>query len=131
MSDATVQIGRILAAEGDLAVAFVFGSFARERMRDDSDLDVAVAGWQPLTPQRKLALIDALALAFGRPVDLVDLQAAGPLVFRQALTTGVCVLKRDTRLYAELLRRLWYDHADLLPMHDLILRLRRERFVRG
>lgn len=115
VSDAMRQVGRLLVAEDDIAVAFVFGSFARDRVRDDSDLDIAVAGSQPLTPQRKLDLIDALALAFGRPVDLVDLQAAGPLVFRQALTTGVCVLKRDTRLYAELLRRLWYDHADLLP----------------
>ena len=131
MSAPVEPVRQLLSHQSDLHVAFAFGSMAHGAQRFDSDLDVAVAAHAPLSSGRKLELIEALAELTGRPVDLIDLQRTGPLVFRKALTTGVCVLKRDASLYAELLRKLWYDHADLLPLHDLILRRRRERFVDG
>ena len=78
---------------------------------------------------RKLELMDALAVAFGRPIDLVDLRTAPVPVLHQALTTGICISKKDKDLYAELLRKLWYDRADIMPNYELILQARRRRFV--
>jgi len=75
--------------------------------------------------------MDELACTFGRSIDLVDLTTASPPLVRQVLTEGVVILKRDCGLYAWLLRKLWYDQADIMPNYNLILRRRRERFVHG
>ena len=75
--------------------------------------------------------MDEIAGVFGRPIDLVDLSTAPAPVLRQVLTTGVCTLKKDVNLYANLLRKLWYDQADIMPNYGMILRRRRERFTLG
>lgn len=43
VSDTTGQAGRLLAAEDDIQITFLFGSAARYLLRADSDLDIAVA----------------------------------------------------------------------------------------
>jgi len=125
------RIRAILEAHDDILVAFVFGSATSGRERQDSDLDVGVAGPDPLSPSRKLAIMDELACSFGRPIDLVDLATAPPLLLRQVLTKGVIILKRDVSTYAWLLRKLWYDQADIMPNYRSVLRRRRERFIHG
>ena len=129
MDDTIESIREVLSESSPVDVAFVFGSASRDQLKDDSDVDVAVAGATALSSAEKMTLIEALALATGRPVDLIDLRTSPPLVFRQALTTGTCVVRRDRTLYADLLKRLWYDHADLLPLHDQILTYRRAKFI--
>ena len=114
-----------------VGLAFVFGSMARGEETQGSDLDIGVAASRPLTAARKLELMDALALAFGRPVDLVDLQVAAVPVLHQALTSGVCILKKDKPLYAELLRKLWYDRADIMRNCEMVLQTRRKQFIDG
>src|SRR3546814_15436706 len=48
----------------------VFGSCANQRQRADSDRDLAVHAGRALSGGDKIALIEALAGAFGRAVDL-------------------------------------------------------------
>ena len=69
----------VLLRQPDIEFACVFGSFADGRQTPASDIDVAVAARTPIEAQRRLELIDAIASAIGRPVDLVDLHRAGPL----------------------------------------------------
>jgi uncharacterized protein len=71
-----------------LELAVVFGSVAQGNARFDSDLDIAVRYAAPLNADEKLTLFRALGAASGRPVDLIDLRTAGPIVARQALTRG-------------------------------------------
>ena len=123
------KVRAAMAGHDEIQIAFVFGSVARNSEGPGSDLDIGVAAAAPVTAEQKLALMDALAMAFGRPVDIVDLSTAPVPVLRQALTTGVCILKKDINLYANLLRKLWYDQADLMPNYEMILRRRRERFA--
>lgn len=54
---------------------YVFGSAATGRLREDSDIDLAVAG---LPPKRFLEAMGRAARAMGRPVDLVDLDEENP-----------------------------------------------------
>ena len=129
MDSLSEQMRAALEASADIQVAFVFGSLARGEENPASDLDIGVAAHKPLSAARKLELMDALAVAFGRPIDLVDLRTAPVPVLHQALTTGICILKEDKGLYAELLRKLWYDRADIMPNYELILQARRRRFV--
>ena len=121
----------VLLRQPDVELAFVFGSFARGRQTKSSDIDVAVAAREPIDAQRRLALNDAIASAAGRPVDLVDLQRAGPLVLTQALTRGKRIVKRDSGVLARLLVKMWYLNADLMPLVRMIQDTRRKRFLHG
>ena len=123
----------VLTNRPEILLAYVFGSFGatRRQPRPDSDVDVAVATALPLTPADRWSLTDSLAFATGRPVDLIDLHTAGPLVLTQALTTGTCLIKRDSALLARLLVRMWYLNADFLPLVRMIQDTRRRRFLHG
>ena len=121
----------VLLRQPDIEFACIFGSFAEGRQTPASDIDVAVAAREPIGAQRRLELNDAIASATGRPVDLVDLHRAGPLVLTQALTTGRRIVKRDSGVLARLLVKMWYLNADLMPLVRMIQDARRERFLHG
>lgn len=72
-----IQIQRataVLKAAGAREV-YVFGSAASEKMRTDSDVDIAVSGLPPEVFFR--AMSDA-ERALGRPLDLIDLDEDNP-----------------------------------------------------
>ena len=120
----------VLVHHPSVTMALLFGSLAAGQGRMGSDLDLAVATVTPLTPQTKIELIEDLAVAIGRPVDLIDLaQAHGPLL-QQIVTRGRMVLCKNRTLYAELLRRVAYDEADVMPYYRRILSERRQAWIR-
>ena len=100
MEDAGIlnSVRDVLLRQPDIELACVFGSFAQDRQTPASDIDVAIAAQEPLDPRRRLALNDEIESATGRPVDLVDLHRAGPLLLTQALTKGKRVVKRDSHI---------------------------------
>ncbi len=124
-----VAIAAVLERHPSVTMAMLFGSLAVGRGRSDSDLDLAVNSTVPLTVHDRIELIDELAAAVGRPIDLIDLnQAHGPLL-QQVLTTGRLVLCRNRSEYAELLRRLAYEEADVMPYYRRILATRRQAWI--
>jgi predicted nucleotidyltransferase len=64
----------VLKAAGAREV-YLFGSAARGRMREDSDIDLAVSGLPPAKFFRAHADTER---ALGRPLDLVDLDEITP-----------------------------------------------------
>ncbi|ABC44206.1 Nucleotidyltransferase domain protein [Salinibacter ruber DSM 13855] len=91
-SDRRARIINLLHPHEGIGAAWVFGSVASGTAGLTSDLDVAVLPNEPLAADEKLALIETLAQATGRPVDLIDLQAThGPIVDR--------ILQTGTRLF--------------------------------
>lgn len=123
------KIEEVLARHPSVKLAILFGSLAVGPARFDSDLDLAVAAATPLDTQARIDLIEDLALAFGRPVDLVDLeQIHGPLL-HQVLTKGHLVLCKDRTRYAELLLRMLYEEADFMPYYRRILASRRKAWT--
>ena len=128
---ATVQaaIEQVLARHPSIVVAILFGSLATGRNRNDSDLDLAVASTTPLDPQTRLQLIEELAVGLGRPVDLIDLaQTHGPLL-QQILTKGRLLICTDRTRYADLLLRVVYEEADVMPYYRRILAERRRAWI--
>ena len=128
---ATVEatIGQVLARHPSIVVAILFGSLATDHSRTDSDLDLAVASTAPLDPQIRIQLIEELAVALGRPVDLTDLtQTHGPLL-QQILTKGRLLLCTDRTRYADLLLRVVYEEADVMPYYRRILAERRQAWI--
>ncbi|TVQ32004.1 MAG: nucleotidyltransferase domain-containing protein [Wenzhouxiangella sp.] len=122
------KVEEYLREQPDLRLAIIYGSMAAGRARPDSDLDVAVAGREPLLVERKMALISGLAELTGRTIDLVDLSTVGEPLLGQIIAGGRRVLGAD-RDHAELLRRHLFDQADFLPLRQRILRERREAWL--
>ncbi len=102
----------------------LFGSAAQERLTAQSDVDIAVAAQRKLTPEDKVQLSQTLCSALKREVDLVDLQDVSGLILEQALCKAVIVKNDDHELYARLLKRLWYNQADMMPYVKQILEQR-------
>ena len=76
----------------------LFGSASADRMRPDSDIDLAVlrpGGTAPIAP---VALFDAaqtVAIELGRDVDLVDLRSASTVFATQILAHGRRIRTQD------------------------------------
>lgn len=128
---ATVQplIEQVLARHPSIVVAILFGSLAAGRDRIDSDLDLAVASTTPLTPHTRIQLIEELAVALGRPVDLIDLTITHSPLLQQILTQGRLVICTDRTRYADLLLRVVYEEADVMPYYRRILAERRQAWI--
>ena len=128
-ADIDGKLRAVLSGHPDIALAIVFGSLARDSANRDSDLDLAVAGQARLGPDARVRLIEDLAYAFGRPVDLVDLQEAHGPILHQAVTRGRLLLCKDRTLYAEIIRRMLYEEADVMPYYRRILAERRRAWI--
>lgn len=89
------QLGEVIA-EHPVAFAYLFGSAARERARQDSDVDVAVHFEPGLDAAERfepcLQLGVALERALGRDVDVVDLEDAPVRLAGRILTERVVIL---------------------------------------
>ena len=74
-------------------------------------------------------IVGDLALAFGRPIDLIDLaQTHGPLL-QQILTRGRMIACKERPRYADLLLRMLYEEADYMPYYRRILAERRQAWI--
>lgn len=122
------RLREALDGHTDIRQAIVFGSVAAGTARAGSDLDIAVAAERPLSAERRLELIESLALASGRPVDLIDLRTAGEPLLGQILQNGVRLRGSDAE-HAELVRRHLFDAADFLPYVERMLEERRQRWI--
>lgn len=127
--DLDMEIRRVLEDYPQIQLATLFGSAARGRLTDRSDIDIAVAAQTPLSWDVRIELADRLTQALHREVDLVDLQSVAGTILAQSLCHGRVVLKKDTVVYAELLKRLWFNQADMMPYTRRILTERRRRFL--
>ena len=82
------RLRAVVAAHPDVRLAYVFGSAARGDLRANSDVDVAVRFVVRPALERLAALADDLEPAAGRRADVVDLDAAPPLLLREVVKEG-------------------------------------------
>ncbi len=107
----------------------IYGSYAGNRQREGSDIDIAVSGKQKLSAEQKYEIIQKLSDKLKKQVDLIDLQAVSGVVLHQALTKGKPFFIKSKELYAEIIKRMLYNQADMMPNYNMILKKRRERFI--
>lgn len=107
----------------------MFGSVARGTARGDSDIDVAVQTAQPLAADIRMQWIEELALATGRPVDLIDLQTVGEPLLGQILKHGVRIIGNDAA-HADLVLRHLYAVEDFVPYVRRMLNERKQSWIR-
>ena len=123
-------LARIFSTRPYVQAAVVYGSFARGELRKDSDLDLAVLAKKALTPRQHVELIGAAALAFGRPVDLIDLRTVRGPVLREALSTGTVVYRRSPMALGGVIRDMLVYEADEAPIFNRAVERALERCLR-
>lgn len=121
----------ILRLEDDLQLAMLYGSMVSGDMRAHSDVDMGVLFAHPLTVARKMDLTGRLQQALLRDVDLVDLSATPAILLRQILCKGRVLIQRRPDALAELVRRMVYHEADMMPYVRRTLIERQHRFIHG
>jgi len=122
-------ITKIMARHPSIVIAVLFGSLAAGRAHRESDVDLAIDSVEPITSETRIQLIDELAVALGRPVDLIDLTRTHNPLLQQVLAHGRLLLCHDRTRYAELIRRMVYEEADVMPYYRRILAERRQAWI--
>jgi predicted nucleotidyltransferase len=125
----TVASLACLAEHEELELAIIFGSCATGRTHRDSDLDIAVFPRNPLNPAALQSLADQLAVASGRPIDLVDLTYTNGTLLRQILRHGKVLFSKRPAILGNLNERLLDWQADFEPAQRAILTAQRARFL--
>lgn len=99
----------------EATMAWLHGSAARDTLRADSDLDVAVWLPQPLSTGRWLHAAARLGDRLGREVDLLDLARAPTVTQFIVLSSARLLLAHDERDAWRLWARVMRDWQDLQP----------------
>ena len=115
----------------DVALVVLFGSAVSGRLRNDSDVDIAIAGKVPFSWERLQEIRTALSKALHREIDLIDLNASEGMIRHQALTKGTVVIVKNRRLMARLMTDIVYFAADMLPLMTMVFKRRARRFING
>jgi len=90
------DLARVLT---DAAFAIVYGSAASNRMNENSDLDIAVAYTRRLSWRDRAELCSRLEEVAHRRVDVVDLNAADPILKMQVVRYGRPLAVNDPAAY--------------------------------
>lgn len=112
-------------------LAIMYGSYAAGNAREESDLDIAVAGHQKLTPEERLNLAEKLERATGKSVDLRDLRALEGLILTQVLSKGRVLVRKDPSLLGSLTVKMLSFQEDLWPQVRPVLEAKAREFARG
>ncbi len=118
-----------LKKNSNILFCSVFGSYSENKQNDNSDVDIAVFEKQKLSGSEKLNISLNLSDKFNKKVDLVDLHSVSGTILHQALVNGKLVFVKDKILYAEIIKKMLFNQADMMPNYNMILKNRREEFL--
>jgi len=128
------RIKRVLDETPAVRLAVVFGSAARRTGGRNSDIDIGVS-WLDGADQRAADVAVALERAAGRPVDLVLLGGAPPLLRFEIARDGEVLVERVPHAWADFRARAMIDWWDWAPtarmMHRVMAERLREEQARG
>src|SRR5689334_11483357 len=97
VSELFEEVRRVLQAGPPLRLAVLFGSFAKQRARADSDLDIAILPRDDSLPlHAELDLAAQLSLRTRREVDLVRLDQATMLLRWEVAKDGILLISDPT-----------------------------------
>jgi predicted nucleotidyltransferase len=123
------------AGQTDVVAAYLYGSQATGRAQSGSDVDVAILLCDTEEPEatgeRRLQLTVELEQACGRPVDVIVLNQAPPVLQHQALSRGKLLFERDRMARIRFEVRARQAYFDLKPMYDRHTRDLLDRIKKG
>ena len=81
--------------------------------------------------EERLDLQIALSRGLNYELDLIDLQAVSGIILKEGLCSGRIVVNKAPSIYAHLMKKMWYNQADMMPNTKMILKKKCLRFVNG
>jgi predicted nucleotidyltransferase len=125
------EIARVAQTLPYLKLVILFGSAAKGRLTPHSDVDIAVAADFVLSFEEKTDLMIRFSEALHREVDLIDLNAVSGPILQEVFGSGQIIVKKSTSLLVNLLKKMWYHQADMMPYINMIVKEQLKRFVNG
>jgi len=122
-------IQETLKSYSEIQIATLFGSAAKNRLTPYSDIDISVAAAKPILFEQKMDIIVSLSKTLPYSVDLIDLQSVSGPILQEALCTGLLIKKSSISLYAQLIKKMWYNQEDMMPLTRMVMIKRCERFI--
>lgn len=120
----------MLEAGPPLRLAVLFGSFAKQRARANSDLDIAILPHdESLSLHAELDLAAQLALRTGREVDLVRLDQATMLLRWEVAKDGILLVADPSSEWLRFRVARASEHADMAEALDRAARRFRRRIA--
>ena len=109
------RIADRLARETSVAAAYVLGSSVEGRVREDSDVDIAVlpVRGHALTPKQRLGLAADLGELAGREADVGLLSTANLVYAKEAVSRGRTIFERDRAASSRFAALVLSMYADL------------------
>lgn len=101
-----------IAPDPNVAFAFLFGSYAADRQRRSSDLDLAIYFHSPPEGLAILDLRNDWSNRLGVEVDLVILNTASAFLRHQVMKTGKKLAVNDTLCYRRFRERTIADYQE-------------------
>ncbi|MFF2178986.1 nucleotidyltransferase domain-containing protein [Lysinibacillus sp. NPDC058147] len=90
-----------LASAVNPAFVIVFGSYARDLTREDSDLDIAYFADKPLSGYERFLLAGEIAQACNIDVDLVDMKTVDTVFAAQIYSSGMVIDCQDENTFVK------------------------------
>lgn len=116
--DEVVQRVRSILEGGGLRLAVLFGSGARDALREDSDIDVGILPRDvAMTLGEELALQASLERATGRTVDLIRLDRASTILKWRVAREGIALLADPQHEWPRFRARAGIEHGDFAPLY--------------
>ncbi len=121
------RIVPVLDGMAGLDALWIFGSAAEGRDRSSSDLDLAALFRAQPGADAVVRAREALADIVGRPVDLVDLDRASPILGMQVLRHGNLAFERDAAHRVRFTASLPGRYEDVMILRRPLERLLKAR----
>lgn len=114
----------------EIFLGFVFGSVLNKKtFNKESDIDIGIAGEKIFPTEFLLKLNLELSAQFNHEVDIIDLHRVSGVILQQILCKGNLLVNKCPELYAKIIKKMWYDQADVMPNTRFILKYRRDKFL--
>ena len=114
------KVNNFVQLYGNVVAVFLFGSVATGRMRQSSDIDIAVMSTCDLDGFKRVEMETELSNLLGRDVDLVVFHQADVLLQHQILKYGYLIYEKDS---SERVRQETFSRREYLDTRFLFREL--------
>jgi predicted nucleotidyltransferase len=119
------------SAKTEVLFCVLYGSFAKNKAKPTSDIDLAIYTLNILTAEEKIRIIEELSLVLKRPIDLVDLRNTHVPLSQEILTQGLIVKLSQKSVREKLITKMIYEVNDFLPLKRKVQKIKLGRFVKN
>jgi hypothetical protein len=128
--DIIFTLCRYFAKKENVPFAYLFGSYAREKQKEDSDIDVAVylsGTSEDEFFKRKLEFKAEVEEILKKPVDVVIMNSASPLLNHEIFKDGILIKNANPSLLSDFRRKNFYFYLDQMYIINTYLKSTKEK----